>query len=127
MLEIALADRETGIFQKDIALNQEISVKYLDHIISSLKRAGLVANVAGRKSGYRLTRPAEQISMMDIFKAFESRLTVNDCIHDDFDCSRRRICGVMNFWSELNDTIEFKMASTTLADIVARQSSMMPK
>jgi len=56
ILEIAMNEKAKGILQKDIAENQEISYKYLDHIINSLKVAGLVARAAGRKSGYVLTR-----------------------------------------------------------------------
>lgn len=47
--DIAKADQETGIFQKDISENQKISIKYLDHIIHSLKIAGLIINIKGKK------------------------------------------------------------------------------
>ncbi|NLB92194.1 MAG: Rrf2 family transcriptional regulator, partial [Bacteroidales bacterium] len=60
MLEIASHPAEQGVFQKDIAENQEISIKYLDHIIRDLKVAGLLVNAKGKKSGYVLTRPAEK-------------------------------------------------------------------
>lgn len=49
MVEIAKADQKTGIFQKDISKNQKISLKYLDQIIQSLKTAGLIVNVKGKK------------------------------------------------------------------------------
>lgn len=50
MIEIALQEENKGIFQKDIAKNQEISEKYLDHIIASLKASGLIKNVCGKKA-----------------------------------------------------------------------------
>ena len=65
MLELALnAEREEGTFQKEIAENQDVSVKYLDHIIADLKSAGLIVNTGGKKSGDRLNRPPEEISLV---------------------------------------------------------------
>ncbi|HBK42488.1 MAG TPA: Rrf2 family transcriptional regulator, partial [Porphyromonadaceae bacterium] len=51
MIEIACCKEPTGILQKDIAKNQNISVKYLDYIISALKLKGLISNTKGRGSG----------------------------------------------------------------------------
>ena len=48
MIEIAAGDKDCGVYQKDIAQNQSISVKYLDQIINSLKVAGLITNVKGK-------------------------------------------------------------------------------
>ena len=70
MLELALkSDKEEGTLQKEIAENQDVSLKYLDHIIASLKSAGLIVNAGGKKSGYRLNRPAEEISIYDVYSA----------------------------------------------------------
>ena len=117
MLEISLGDQENGVFQKDVAEHQEISFKYLDPIISSLKVAGLITNVSGKKSGYRLTRKPEEITMLDVFQAFERRIQVNDCVTEDFDCSRKKLCGVFGFWSDLNDLVTEYFKSHTLADL----------
>ena len=76
MIEIAKADQETGIFQKDISKNQEISYKYLDPIILSLKKAGLIENINGKRSGYRLGRDASEINVLQIHAAFEEEIAV---------------------------------------------------
>ena len=70
MLEIAMNKEQDGVFQKDIAKNQNISIKYLDHIIHSLKASRLIVNVRGKKSGYTLTREPSEITMFDIHNAF---------------------------------------------------------
>ena len=71
VLELALnAEREGGTFQKEIAESQDVSVKYLDHIIASLKKAGLIHNVGGKKSGYVLTKSPHEISIYDVYSAF---------------------------------------------------------
>ena len=51
VLELALnADLEGGTFQKEIAESQHVSIKYLDHIIASHKKAGLINNIGGKKA-----------------------------------------------------------------------------
>ncbi len=121
MLEIALDDKKEGVFQKDIAERQNISVKYLDNIIASLKTSGLIINKRGRKSGYILSRPASEINMLDIYKAFEPGLFVMDCISGNYLCDRSKICCVQNFWKGLNNQVISYFNSFTLEDLIREQ------
>ena len=122
MLELALnTDRQSGIYQKEIAENQNISNRYLDHIIASLKAAGLVKNVKGKKSGYRLSRKPDEISMYDIYKAFNYDLQIIECITEDGNCPRKPSCSAYEFWKNLNICIADYMVSVKLAEIAGRQ------
>jgi len=123
MLELALnAGSGEGVYQKDIAANQEVSVKYLDHIIASLKKAGLVKNAGGRKSGYKLGRPADQISIYDIYRAFEEDLAIIDCLLAEGTCPRRPDCVLGDYWDGLNRTIRESMESMTLGELLRRHN-----
>lgn len=119
MLEIALQESGNGVYQKDISIRQKISVKYLDNIISSLKTAGLITTIRGKKSGYKLTRDADSIKILDIYKAFEPGVEVVDCINRNFDCEMSATCCVRNFWNGLNKTIVDYFDSYTLGDLIA--------
>lgn len=106
IIEIANHTDPTGILQKDIAKNQHISLKYLDSIISSLKLKGLVANSKGRGSGYILTRKPKDITMLDIYTAFEQIIVV-ECINNKSLCERNtHNCKAQNYWTEFS--IEFR-------------------
>lgn len=106
IIEIAHTSDPNGVLQKDIAKNQHISLKYLDSIISSLKIKGLVANSKGRGSGYRLTREPKDISMLDIYTAFE-QIVVVECINNKGLCERAtHDCKAKNYWNEFS--IDFK-------------------
>ena len=94
-----------GIFQKDIARNQDISNKYLDHIIHALKASRLISNVKGKKSGYKLTRKPSEISLYDIHNAFEPGICIIDCLSGNFECKRQKDCQAVGFWKNLNDQI----------------------
>jgi len=121
MLEIGKEKSHQGVFQKDIAVNQEISLKYLDQIIPALKTAGLISNVRGKKSGYTLIKEHSSITMYDIHCAFESDICIVPCLDKSGTCKREPICNVKVFWNGLNQNIIDYMKSFTLEDIINNQ------
>ncbi len=125
MLEIALSYERGGILQKDIAANQDIPVKTLDHIIQALKTADLITNVNGKNLGYKLTRPPSEITMLDVQRAIEPALCCVDCISPHFSCDRTEYCSAKGFWSELNDGINAYFESISLQDMVLDQRRLM--
>jgi Rrf2 family protein len=127
MLEIALHSDQGGVFQKDIAINQDISIKYLDYIIHALKAEGLITNAGGKKSGYVLARKPSEISMYDIHNAFEPGICIVDCLTGDFSCKRDNKCAVRKFWTGLNSLIIDYLKTNTLEDIVNQDFSNIKK
>lgn len=121
VLEIAMSSDPNGIYQKEIAQNQDISYKYLDQIINGLKVSGLVTKAAGRKSGYKLTRKPSEITVYDIHNAFEPGICVIDCLAMDFSCNREKFCSLRGFWGQLNNQIIEYFKSTTIQDLIEEQ------
>ena len=124
MMEIAMHGSEKGVYQKEISERQEISFKYLDQIISSLKASGLITNSEGRMSGYILSRDAEEINVYDIYKAFQHELMIIDCLSGEGNCKRDQACATREFWSGLNDLIVNYMESTKLDDLARKQEAL---
>ena len=119
MIEIANCPDDNGVLQKDIAKNQNISLKYLDSIISSLKIKGLITNSRGRGSGYRLTRAPKDISMYDIYTAFE-QIEVVECINNKGFCERsQHDCKANNYWNEFGKEFIKMLTNKTLDEIIA--------
>ncbi|MBU3926175.1 MAG: Rrf2 family transcriptional regulator, partial [Bacteroidetes bacterium] len=56
---------------KEISANQDIPLNYLNSIITGLRNAGLIVNYSGKSSGYILTKSAGEISVYDVYRAFE--------------------------------------------------------
>jgi Rrf2 family protein len=121
MIELALHDSGVGMFQKDIARSQDISVKYLDQIITTLKAAGLIVNAGGKKSGYLLTRSPAAITVFDIFSAFEPQPYMIECLSQEEYCSRSQICAAKDFWNEFNTHIKRYLQSVTLEELKKKQ------
>lgn len=124
MIELAMEWESKGLFQKDISERQNISYKYLDHIISALKTRGLIANVEGKKSGYRLTRAPEEISVYDIFTAFEPEIAIVDCIGREGKCMNERKCASQDLWFNLNNHIIQYLKSENLKTLADKQGSI---
>lgn len=113
-----------GIYQKEISENQEISFKYLDQIISSLKASGLIVNWEGRGTGYRLSREPESISVYDVYRAFENELCIIDCLSAGSDCNREQVCPTKDFWHDFNvHMVEF-MDSKSIAELAEKQKEL---
>jgi len=118
MIEIAGSTDTNGMLQKDIAKNQNISLKYLDPIISSLKLKGLIANSKGRGSGYRLTREPKEITMLDIYTAFE-QIVVVECINNLNYCDRSmHDCKGRNYWNEFKNEFAEMLQRKNLEQII---------
>lgn len=118
MLELAKAPDHEGIYQKDIAKNQNISLKYLDSIISSLKLKGLVSSSKGRGSGYMLTRDPKDITMLEIYTAFEN-IEVIECINNMAFCDRSmHDCQARCYWTEFSREFVELLRKKTLKDIM---------
>lgn len=122
-MEIGLSKSQDGVYQKDISKNQKISFKYLDQIVSSLKAAELITNVKGKKSGYILTRSPAEITIYDIYRAFEPEISIVECLSETFHCPDENHCASRDFWSGLNTQVIEYLSKYTLEDLVTRQLS----
>lgn len=118
MIELASSTEPKGLLQKEIAKSQNISLKYLDPIILALKVKGLIANSKGKGSGYLLTRPAEEITMYDIYTAFE-QITITECINNCNLCERTvHDCHAKNYWIGFKEQFCLLLKEKNLAQIV---------
>ncbi len=102
---------------KEISAAQQISLKYLEQIIPPLARAGLVASVRGAQGGYRLTRPAAEITAGEILRAVEGELTAVPCLGAETGCPHSGHCQTRAFWGGLNELINRYVDGVTLAQL----------
>jgi Rrf2 family protein len=103
---------------KKIARNQKLSLKYIEHIISRLKRAGLVDSVRGVSGGYKLNRPLEKISSLEILESAENISDFCPCFKQTAECPFENVCGLCDFWKGLRSMLVKHLQGISLADIV---------
>jgi Rrf2 family transcriptional regulator, cysteine metabolism repressor len=122
MMDLAAnRDDTTPVFLSSIARRQNISEKYLEQIFSTLQSSGLVRTVRGRKGGYLLTRPAREITLIEIFRVLEGPSELVTCITQPATCARSQECATRELWQMLRAGIEEILGGMTLADLTERQ------
>ena len=101
-----------------IAEGESVSVKYLERIFSSLKRGGIVEAASGKKGGYRLARPASEITIADVLRAVGERISLLDCVEDTESCQRWQNCPTRDLWRRLSSLLENEMQNMSIADLI---------
>ena len=115
-----LADQNTGDYipLKDIARRQEISVKYLENILASLSREGLVDAIRGKGGGYRLSKRLEEYTVGEILRQAEGSLASVSCLNPDKpSCEKSGHCRALPLWKGLDQVIQNYLDSISLADL----------
>ena len=103
----------------DIAKRQEISLKYLEAIVSALSRAGLIESQRGKSGGYRLNRKPEEYTVGSILKLTEGGLAVVSCTAEGpAACARQACCETRPMWDKLDKMIDDFFEGITLADLL---------
>ncbi len=121
MLDLAVNNNGEYITLKDIAKRQEISVKYLEQLITQLNRAGYVKSTRGAQGGYMLAKPAQDYTMGMILRLMEGELMPVSCLSDDGEhCDRADICVTQEVWQKIYDAVNQVVDHITLEDLVDR-------
>ena len=123
LLEMALHQGEGPILLRDIAERQDISLSYLEHLITPLIAAGLVTSTRGPRGGVSLARPAKDIKLSEVIQLLEGQITLVECAGNPDVCYRSELCATRDIWSQLKEVMDVVLESTTLQDLVERQKS----
>ncbi len=105
---------------KHIAAQQQISVKYLEQLMTMLKSTGIVSSVRGSKGGYILARPPNNITLSDCFNSLEGSVITVECVKNEDYCSRADNCSAREVWAEVDKAVRTVLQSTTLKDVISR-------
>ena len=87
-------------------------------LLKPLAQAGLVEGLRGVHGGYRLARPATDISLIEIVEAMEGPLAITECSHDHSQCGIAEQCGVRSNWRLINDVVAEALRNVTLAQML---------
>jgi len=107
---------------------------YLEHLVAKLRDAGLVGSVRGAHGGYRLARPASEISMREVVEALEGPIAPMECFHSEREgrvlCSHELddgACATKLLWTRVHGGVTKALANTSLAELVAFASEHQPE
>ena len=121
LLDLAMHRDQGLVLLKDVAQRQEISLRYLEHIITPLVMAGIVRSTRGAKGGVYLARPPDKIKLIEVIQVLEGSTAPVECVDSPGLCSRSKICVTRDVWTQVKTAIDKILENTTLGDLVEKQ------
>lgn len=118
LIDLAHHYGEGLVQSRDIATRQGLPEPYLNQLMVSLRRAGLVASKRGPTGGHILARSPEQISLREAFDVLEGPTAPWWCVEmENPDCVYAPGCGLRPVWQAINSAVEQVLSDLSLADI----------
>lgn len=87
-------------------------------LLKPLAQAKLVEGLRGVRGGYRLTRAASDITLIQVVEAMEGPLAITECSHEQSQCGIAEQCGVRSNWRLINDVVADALRSVTLEQML---------
>lgn len=117
-----LACREPGavVHTGDIAEAQDIPGARLTKVLQDLARADLVRTHRGQQGGVMLARPAETITVRDVYEAVEGPIMLCRCKQRLEPCGDE-VCDTHEFWSGVETVLAGELQRTTFAALADRR------
>ena len=119
--ELAAADGEKPIKAERVASAQGIPLNFLENILGELRHAGIVRSHRGADGGFRLARPAGEVTVADVIRAVEGPLaSVRGGPPEDarYDGAAAALPAV---WIAVRANLRRVLEKTTIADIAAEK------
>lgn len=103
-----------------IAEAEEISPKFLEHILLALKRAGYVKSSKGQHGGFHLAKPPDRIALAEVIRLLDGALAPTESVSKYFYESTpiEKEKGLVNVFKDIRDYVSRKLEETTLADLI---------
>ncbi|MDA8292694.1 MAG: Rrf2 family transcriptional regulator [Actinomycetota bacterium] len=102
---------------REVVAEMAVPQTFASQILADLVRAGLASSRAGRDGGYRLVRPPDAISLVEVVEAGEGPLHAERCALGDGPCRWEAVCPLHETWRSATDALRDVLASTTLASL----------
>jgi Rrf2 family protein len=119
VLTLARADADEVVPARRIAKEMDIPVRFLPQVLGDLSRVGIVEARLGRAGGYRLSKPAAEISLLDVIEASEGDARRQTCVLTGKPCDGVDPCDVHEMFYEAQEAILQRLDGVSVADVVA--------
>ena len=126
LIDLALYSENEAASIASISARQQISESSLEQLIAKLRKAGLVVSVRGAGGGYRLAKPASEISVGDILRALEGSLDAVHCpgLEEEGSCEGSEFCVTKYVWQRINESINRTVDEIRLDQLIEESRKM---
>lgn len=115
---IARAYGDKPVKRKDIRRAEGITEGYLENLLTTLKNNGLLLTVRGAGGGFMLSRPPEEISLLDVYRCLEGSPAPVPCLATPRYCGKTETCVTRPLWARIHRSIEEILRTTTVGDLL---------
>lgn len=121
LVELAGTWGQQGLLQSaEIASRQGIPEPYLDQLLTTLRKAGLVRSSRGPAGGHALARQPGAITVTEVVRALEGSLAPISCLDAPDGCDRGGPCFQRSLWEEVESATRSVTDRVTIEDLAAR-------
>jgi Rrf2 family cysteine metabolism transcriptional repressor len=121
MLDLALHQGQGPVMVKNIAERQQISRRYLEQLLFTLKLAGMVRSTRGNRGGFTLAKKPSQITILDIVETLDGSVAPVGCVDEPDLYMRSQFCAAHDIWAEVKKAAGKVLQSITLEELAKRQ------
>ena len=118
MLDLAHNYNEGFVQIGDIAKRHNISAKYLEQLIVSLKKAHLVESLRGPRGGHKLAKAPSEITMGEIVDVLENGINLSQCVENPMTCKQSELCQIRDVWHVATKALYDKLNSIKLSEML---------
>lgn len=116
LIHLAQHEEDWPISGARIAAGTDIPPKYLSKILGDLARLGVLGASPGKTGGFRLKRPAKEISLLEVLAPYE-QFEHRGCPFGNRQCNDQSPCAAHDQWKRVVETEQRFMSKTTVKDI----------
>lgn len=120
LAHLGRAAPDTYVSVETIARAQNIPAKFLEQILLLMKRARIVTSVKGQHGGYRLNRPASEITLAEVVRLYDGALAPTESVSENFyePTPIEKEKNLVKLFKDIRDFVSHRLETTTLQDIL---------
>lgn len=122
MIDLALHYGQRPQQSRDIAERQRVPEAYLDQLLTTMRKAGLIRSVRGPQGGHSLARPPSEIALGEVVEALEGPFIPIGCMDDAENCELGPSCAQREVWREVRHAVRDILRRTTIDEMARRQA-----
>lgn len=129
MIDLAVYSEVEPVPISSIATRQGISERYLEQLMSLLKKAGLVKSIRGASGGYVLDKAVDAISVGDVLRALEGSIEPVECsaYQQKEGCTSADMCVAKYVWQRINESMNQTVNEISLRELVEESKHVQEK
>ncbi|MEW6618473.1 MAG: Rrf2 family transcriptional regulator [bacterium] len=128
MIDMSLHEGDEWLSVNDISKRQNISFPYVEQLVVQLKKAGLVESIRGPQGGYRLSKPASEISAGEVIRIVEGPLEIVHCAgKTKEECERSGKCATQILWTKISQQMAQILDNISLKELAKWEKELKEK